>query len=73
MNKVNIKGDAGYVGAVKVQHLIKQGFEVSVLYLNIYCDNGIVPSDFVEVDEIRNIESIPSSVSDYLSKIFHNL
>ena len=45
MNKVFITGGAGYVGAVMVPHLLKQGFEVTVLDLMIYGEHVLPKHD----------------------------
>tara|TARA_B100001123_G_C15331848_1_gene1031459 strand:+ start:170 stop:1150 length:981 start_codon:yes stop_codon:yes gene_type:complete len=44
MNKIFITGGAGYVGAVLVPHLLKQGYYVTVLDLMIY-GKDVLPTD----------------------------
>lgn len=65
-----------YIGEEQDPHMnefeeyeIQENF-IDKNFVNIYCDNGIVPYNFVEVDEIKNIESISNNVSDFLTKKF---
>ncbi|MEQ9149773.1 MAG: NAD-dependent epimerase/dehydratase family protein, partial [Cytophagales bacterium] len=71
MKKVFITGGAGYVGAVLVPKLLKNGYAVTVLDLMIYGED-VLP-DHVNLKkikgDIRNIELLQDSIPGHDSVI----